>query len=58
MPNNNAFSDILKEETDSSVLQGTFQTNVGSRDSKSWLLESAVQAETEHNESSVPNAIP
>lgn len=31
MLNNNAFGDILKEEIDSSVLQGTFQTNLGSR---------------------------
>jgi len=43
MPNNNAFSDILKEEMDSSVLQETFQTNLDSKeDSKILLLESAI----------------
>lgn len=43
MPNNNAFSDILKEEMDSSVLQETFQTNLDSKeDVKILLLESAV----------------
>lgn len=43
MLNNNAFSDILKEEIDSSVLQETFQTNLDSKeDSKISLLESAI----------------
>ena len=43
MPNNNAFSDILKEEMDSLVLQETFQTNLDSKeDSKISLLESAI----------------
>lgn len=43
MLNNNAFSDILKEEIDSSVLQETFQTNLDSKeDSKILLLESAI----------------
>lgn len=31
LPNNNAFSDILKEEMDSSALQGTFKTNLESK---------------------------
>lgn len=40
LPNNNAFSDILKEEMDSSVLQETFQINLDSKeDSKILLLE-------------------
>lgn len=43
MPNNNAFSDILKEETDSSVLQETFQTYLDSKeDSKILPLEPAI----------------
>lgn len=43
MPNNNAFSDILKEEMDSSVLQEAFQTYLDSKeDSEILLLESAV----------------
>lgn len=43
MPNNNAFSDILKEEMGSSVLQETFQANLDSKeDSKISLLEPAV----------------
>lgn len=43
LPNNNAFSDILKEEMDSSVLQETFQINLDSKeDSKILLLESAI----------------
>lgn len=43
MPNNNAFSDILKEEMGSSVLQETFQANLDSKeDSKIALLELAV----------------
>jgi len=42
LPNNNAFSDILKEEMDSSVLQETFQINLDSKeDSKILLLEYA-----------------
>lgn len=31
LPNNNAFSDILKEEMDSSALQETFKTNLESK---------------------------
>lgn len=42
LPNNNAFSDILKKEMDSSVLQETFQINLDSKeDSKILLLEYA-----------------
>lgn len=43
MPNNNAFSDILKEEMDSSVLQEAFQTYLDSKEnSEILLLESAI----------------
>lgn len=43
LPNNNAFSDILKEEMDSSVLQETFQIDLDSKeDSKISLLECAI----------------
>lgn len=42
LPNNNAFSDILKAEMDSSVLRETLQMNLDSKeDGKIVLLESA-----------------
>lgn len=38
MPNNNAFSDILKEEMDSLVLQETFQTHLDGKDDRKISL--------------------